>query len=210
MKEVFFDLAVSKQEGDFIRTGLSLEGEVASDILTALEVFPYLGSLIKLGKIGVNYMDLHFVRKMAKFLKMSEDIPEDNKEAFLQKLSDRQRQKLYEYLVHFLYEAESDEKAEVMGLLYRERILNRIDDSLFLRLCAVVVKCFIDDITYLNRYVEPNETMDYITDNLSSYGLLTRYMHHRVENSALKMSTQYKLNNIGLSLYNILKTSQWC
>lgn len=208
MKEDFFDLAVSKQEGDFIKTGLSLEGEVASDILEALEVFPYLGSLIKLGKIGVNYMDLHFVRKMAKFLKKSEDIPEDKKEAFLQKLSDRQRQKLYEYLVHFLYAAESDEKAEVMGLLYRERILNRIDDSLFLRLCAVIVKCFIDDLKYLNRYVEPCETIDYITDNLSSYGLLTRSMHDRVVNSTLQISTQYKLNDVGRRLYNIINTKQ--
>lgn len=88
---------------------MQLEGEVASDILTYLGELPWLGSLIKLGKVGSNFIDLHFIYKIAKFLQQSEDIADEEKEKFLQRLDKKQRKEMYEYLIHLLYAVESAE-----------------------------------------------------------------------------------------------------
>lgn len=208
MPEDIFDLSVSGYEKDFIKKGLQLEGEIASDILTVLEKFPWLGSLIKLGRIGSGFIDLHFVYKIAKFLQQSEDIPEEKKEKFLQKIDKKQRKKMYEYLMHFLYVAESAEKAEIMGIIYRERIFNRIDDSLFLRLCSVIKSSFVEDLKHLGEYVELNDKNDYITDNLASCGLIS-IPASNFKGESLIIESRYTLSNIGKTLYEILKSARW-
>lgn len=209
MQEDIFDLAVSEQEGEFIKKVSELEAEIISDFIAEFKDFRFIGPLIKIGKIGVNYMDLHFVRKLGKFLSQSEDIPTEKKEDFVKKMDGRRRKKLYEYLIHFLYVAEREEKAEIMGLVYRERVLDRIDDDMLLRLCSVISKAFVEDLRHLNSYVGLSEMSNHITDNLSACGLLSSRMHDRYENKTLIMSTAYTLNNVGQSLYKILNEAEW-
>lgn len=210
MAEDIFDLAVSGFEKDFIKKGLQLEGEVASDILAYLGKLPWIGSLIKLGKVGSSFIDLHFVYKIAKFLQKSEEIPNEDKEKFLQKLDKKQRKKMYEYLMHFLFAAESGDKAEIMGYIYSERIMNNIDDSMFLRLCTVIKGLFIDDLAFLESYVAPSDYKGYVTDNLYVAGLLEQFSSNDYEEvpgkSYYSMSTglKYRLNEIGSCLYKIL------
>jgi len=209
MKEDIFDLMVSNKESEYIKKVGELEAEMIADFVEEFKEFPFVGPLIKLGKIGVNYMDLHFVRKIGKFLSKSEHISTEKKERFLQKLDGRRRKKLYEYLVHFLYVAESDEKAEIMGYVYGERILDRIDDEMLLRICAAVNKSFVDDLKQLGLYLEPNADLNFVTDNLNSYGLLTGYLDQSVKEGALSMRTKHQLNDIGMSLYRILRENGW-
>ena len=210
MAEDIFDLAVSGSEKDFIKKGLQLEGEVASDILTYLGELPWLGSLIKLGKVGSNFIDLHFIYKIAKFLQQSEDIADEEKEKFLQRLDKKQRKKMYEYLIHFLYAVESAEKAELMGFVYRERILNHIDDSLFLRLCSVIKNSFVEDLKCLGEYVELSDRNDYVNDNLISLGLLSVPTPIVNDNNGTDIfETRHILNYTGKNLYQILKSANW-
>lgn len=209
MKEDIFDLMVSERESEYIKKVGELEAEIIADFVEEFKDFPFVGPLIKLGKIGVNYMDLHFVRKIGKFLSKSEHISNEKKERFLQKLDGRRRKKLYEYLVHFLYVAENDEKAEIMGYVYGERVLDRIDDEMLLRLCAAVNKSFVDDLRQLGAFVQPSEASGYIADNLSACGLLTSSLSNRVENTTLMMSTSYQLNDVGRTLHNILNENGW-
>lgn len=209
MREDIFDLTVSDKEKDFVNKVSKLELDIISDILEELKGVRFIGSLIKIGRIGANYLDLHFVRKIARFLKRSEDIPVEKKEAFLDKLDKKQRQKLYEHLVHFLYVAESDDKAEIMGILYRERVLDQIDDNLFLRLCAVVNNSYVEDLKQLGQYKEPTQTMDYVGDNLSSCGLISTYMDQRFSDGKLALLTSRKLNAVGEKLHDILCKAQW-
>lgn len=210
MAEDIFDLAVSGYEKDFIKNALKLEGEVASEILNFLEKTPWLGSLIKLGEIGKGVMDLHFIYKIAKFLQQSEDISDEEKERFLEKLDPKQRKKMYEYLVHFLYEAEIAEKAEIMGYFYRERIMNYIDDSIFLRLCSVIKRLFVDDLACLESYIESSEYEGCVTDNLYVSGILEQYSSNDYEKVpgksyySMSIGLKYRLNETGKILYKIL------
>ena len=96
--EDIFDLSVSKKEHEFVRNGLALELDVSADIVETFCEIPYIGSLIKLGKVGSKFQEQHFVRKVARFLEKEMDIPEKKKEKFLNSLTPKRRKKLYEYL----------------------------------------------------------------------------------------------------------------
>jgi uncharacterized membrane protein len=206
--EDIFDLSVSKKEKEFVRLGLNLELEVTADIVETLRDIPYLGSLIKLGRIGKKFQELHFIRKLAKFLEKDQDVPNEKKEKFLLSLHLNQRKRLFEYLTHYLLRAEDDAKADVMGYIYRERILGQIDNDLFLRLCSIVDRSFVSDLKELPEYVVENKDKkddDYIVANaLINLGL--------IDNISMDMwgdHTILELNDIGQTLHRILSKNGW-
>ena len=199
-----FDLWVAKEENKFVEKSLLLESDVFSDVWEEMKDFPWVGSLIKLGKVGKCFMDLKFVWKIGRFLKKSEDIEQEKKEAFLAKLDKKDRKRMNEYLMHLLYTAEEDRKADVMGMVYRDRILGNIDNDMFLRLCSAVNKVYIDDVVKLKDYVTPNPKDDYISNNLYSSALL-KLSDSESEDGGLYIGVRYELNDIGRHLLRILK-----
>ena len=64
----------SKQDKEFVMKNGSLEFEVFADIVKTAEDIPYIGSLFKLGRVALNYMDYCFVRKLHYFLAESESL----------------------------------------------------------------------------------------------------------------------------------------
>ena len=199
-----FDLSVAKDEDKFVKKSLQLESEVFSDIFEEMKVFPWFGSLIKLGMVGKSFLDLRFVRKIGRFLQQSEDITQEKKQAFLDKLDKKDRKRMYEYLMHLLYTAEEDKKADVMGKVYRDRIMGNIDNDIILRLCSAINKVYIDDVDRLRDYINPNPKDDYVTNNLYSSGLL-QTTESKFEGSAFVVGGSYVLNDIGRHLLRILK-----
>ena len=167
-----FELQQSAQDKEFILKNGSLEFEVFADILNTAGNLPYIGSLFKLGKVAVNYMDYRFVRKLHFFLEPSEQVGPEQKKEFLDNLSEPDNKRISGYLTQLLYSSEEDAKASLMGKIYRSRLLGEIDNNMMLRLCSVVNKAFLPDLDHLAEYVEDNDSYDYIRDNLNSLGLL--------------------------------------
>ena len=202
-----FDLSASKEEGKFVKDALLLESEVASDIIEEMNGFPWLGALIKLGRVGKGFLDLRFIWKIGRFLNQSADIDQKTKEVFLAKLNKKDRKKMYEYLMHLLYTAEEDRKADVMGMVYRDRIMNNINNDMFLRLCSSINKVYIDDVDRLVDYVKPKFKSDYITNNLYSSGLL-QMRNAEVKGTGLNLGGEFELNEVGKHLLRILEQSR--
>lgn len=167
-----FELQQSAQDKEFVLKNGSLEFEVFADILNTAGDLPYIGSLFKLGKVAVNYMDYRFVRKLHFFLEPSEQVGPEQKKEFLDSLSEPDNKRISGYLTQLLYSSEEDAKASLMGKIYRSRLLGEIDNDMMLRLCSVVNKAFLPDLDHLAEYVEDNDSYDYIRDNLNSLGLL--------------------------------------
>jgi len=167
-----FELQQSAQDKEFVLKNGSLEFEVFADILNTAGDLPYIGSLFKLGKVAVNYMDYRFVRKLHFFLEPSEQVGPEKRKEFLDSLSEPDNKKISGYLTQLLYSSEEDAKASLMGKIYRSRLLGEIDNNMMLRLCSVVNKAFLPDLDHLAEYVEDNDSYDYIRDNLNSLGLL--------------------------------------
>ena len=106
--------------------------------------------------------------------------------------------------MHLLYTAEEDKKADVMGKVYRDRIMGNISNDIFLRLCSAINKVYIDDVDRLRDYIKPNPKDDYVTNNLYSSGLL-QTTESKFEGSAFVVGGSYVLNDIGRHLLRILK-----
>lgn len=205
-----FGLQQSKADLDFIKTNANLEFEVAADIIETCQNLPYIGSLFKLGKVAVNYMDWNFIRKLGKFLNESAQISEEKKEKFINNLDKGDYKRIYEYMSHLLYTAEEDGKAVLMGKIYKTRLLDAIDNDMMLRLCSIVNKSFLQDLQYLERYTVVCEDADYITDNLNALGLLKdegNMYETDSEDGWTRTgfgSTKHSLNEIGRRLFEII------
>lgn len=206
--EDIFALSISKKETEFVKSGLELEMDVSADIIETFCDVPYIGSLIKLGMLGSKVQELHFIKKLASFLEKEKDIPTQKKEKFLNSLSPKRRKKMYEYLIHYLLTAEDDEKARIMGVIFCERVYDRINDEMFLRLCSAINKIFVFDLTCLQYYLQPNYNTDYVTNSLYSCGLLDT-IKSSFNGGVWNPGGGFVLNAVGKQLYDILSNENW-
>ena len=156
-----FELQQSAQDKDFVLKNGSLEFEAFADILNTAKDLPYIGSLFKLGKVAVNYMDYRFIRKLHFFLEQSESLEPEKKNEFLDSLSESDNKRINGYLTQLLYSSEEDAKASLMGKIYRSRLLGEIDNDMMLRLCSVVNKVFVDDLQQLVTYLKSTDYQGY-------------------------------------------------
>ena len=203
-----FEIQQSKTDKEFVLKNGSLEFEVFADIFERAGNLPYIGSLFKLGKVAINYMDYRFVRKLHFFLAESENIKQEKKEKFLNSLSEKDYKRINAMMTHLLYSADEDGKATLMGKIYRSRLLGEIDDEMMLRLCSVVNKAFLSDLDHLHEYTTENDSDDYIRDNLNALGLLQDLGNVKFPQNGNKViptfgNTIYKLNGIGMELLRI-------
>lgn len=203
-----FEIQQSKDDREFVLKNGSLEFEVFADILKTAGDLPYIGSLFKLGKVAVNYMDYRFVRKLHFFLAESENIDQERKIKFLSSFDKKDYKRINAMMTHLLYSAEEDGKASLMGKIYRSRLMGEIDDEMMLRLCSVVNRAFLADLDHLNEYVTENDSNDYIRDNLNALGLLQDLGSVKFPQQGNHViptfgNTIYKLNGIGKELLRI-------
>ena len=200
-----FELALSKNENEFVKKALTSEFEVTVDIVQVLSAFPYVGSLVKLGVIGCKYIELRFIRKLAKFLESDLSIPYNEKERFVNSLKDSDRKKIQDYVVQYLLHAEDDEKAVLMGYLYKSCVLDNIDKVMFLRLCSIIDRSFVDDLRKLKDYINENDEYSVIANNFINLGLMDNYT-----GGFWKDKSTFQLNEVGKKLYEILNENNWC
>lgn len=206
-----FEIQQSKQDKEFVMKNGSLEFEVFADILKTAEDIPYIGSLFKLGKVALNYMDYCFVRKLHYFLAESDNIEPEKKEEFLNGLDKKDYKRINAMMTQLLYTADEDGKATLMGKIYRSRLMEEIDNNMMLRLCSVVNKAFLPDLEHLHEYVEDNSSYDYVRDNLNSLGLLRNlggtYQKENGEWAGVGFGPAiHRLNDVGKELLRIMLT----
>lgn len=206
-----FEIQQSKQDKEFVMKNGSLEFEVFADILKTAEDIPYIGSLFKLGKVALNYMDYCFVRKLHYFLAESDNIEPEKKEEFLNGLDKKDYKRINAMMTQLLYTADEDGKATLMGKIYRSRLLGEIDEEMMLRLCSVVNKAFLADLDHLEEFIGENASDDHIRDNLNSLGLLQDLgTLYEVEQEDFHTSgigpSKHQLNVVGRELLRILNS----
>ena len=204
-----FDLQQSHSDTDFVVKNANLELEVGADIFETVCNIPYVGSIIKLGKVALSYIDYRFFRKLGRFLKYANEIPESEMREFLDSISKEDKKRISDYLTQLLYTAEDEEKADLMGKIFARRALGEIDNDMMLRLCSIVSRSFISDLGHLSEYLQVSENNTFITDNLVALGLLSD-CGNVYEESTEEMDstgfgpTKHTLNQVGITLYKIM------
>jgi hypothetical protein len=125
--------------------------EVSLDKLIAdstLREIPVIGSLLNLYKVSTGIRELFTIKKIIRFLFQQKGVSVEEKEKFLQKLSDNRgySDNVFEKLLILLERLDDIEKSKVVGNLFKALVKNKISKEDFFKLCFVVDNSFIDEI----------------------------------------------------------------
>ena len=197
-----FEIERSKRDADFIKQNGELELEVAADIIETYKDVPYVGSLLKFGKVFINVKDWCFTKKLAKFLIVSEDIDDKIKNQFYSSLSQENYKHISAYLIHLLSTEEN--KAMIMGSIYKARLMNRINNNEMLRLCSVVARAFLPDLKSLPDYLEENTNISIEAQSIINLGLIDNFLGGEWTNHKTCC-----LNGTGKLFHEIWSESAW-
>lgn len=204
MQVDLFKLQKSKADIAFIKKGADLNFDVLSQIVDSSQDIPVLGPILKLGKLGLNYIDFLFIKKLGMFLEQSENVNEEEKQKFLDRLNPDDNKRISSFLTHLLYTSEEEEKAKIMGIIYKARLLNEIDNDRMLRLCSIVSKSFLPDLKKLPNYTEKSHEGSVEANNFINLGLIDNSVAGVFVNKPF-----WQLNDIGNQLYEILNQNKW-
>lgn len=204
MRVNIFEIQRSKTDLDFIKKGMDCDLDVLSQIIDSSQDIPILGSILKLSKLGLNYIDFLFIKKLGTFLEQSENISEELKQNFLNRLSYKDNKRISSYLLQLLYTSEEEEKAKIMGMIYKARILNEIDNDMMLRLCSTIYRSFLPDLKKLPFYKKQNKEDSIEANNFINLGLIDNFV-----GGVWVDEPSWQLNNIGNQLYEILNKNKW-
>ena len=155
-------------------------------------------------KVGINIKDWYFINKLSTFLEQSSDISNEKKEKFIESLNESDYKRISSYLTHLLYASEEEEKARIMGMIYKSRLLNEIDNDLMLRLCSIVCKSFLPDLKKLPLYIDNGKEKSIEANNFINLGLIDCYV-----GGIWIDEPSWQLNEIGEKLCNILSQNNW-
>lgn len=206
-------LAESHYSDEVVRKGLSDELDVAVDIVKTSMGVPYVGSVVKLYQVGSSLFSFyHYYRKLAHFLRHAIEIPINQRRNFIDSWNPEMRLKAAEYITNVLSTAEDTDKAEVLGLLYKARLLDQIDDEMLLRLTSIVNRIYIRDLRLIDANPDGTYDDDNILSNFTACGMIADrtgvWNEHEMRRDS-NGSLACHFNSAGASLYNILKTNGW-
>lgn len=199
-----FDIQKSSPDIKYLKDNINIGLDITTDIIDSLSEMPILGSLLKIGKIGLNVIDLFFIKKLAKFIEQSDGISEKEKNNFLCSLDKKDYEHISSYLLHLLYISEEEDKAKILGMIYKARLLDEIDNNMMLRLCSIVYKSFLPDLKKLPSYKEQNVEDSIEANNFINLGLVDNFV-----GGVWVDEPSWKLNEIGNQLYEILNQNKW-
>lgn len=152
--------------------------------------------------------DILFYKKVSGFLEEVEksNVTDHQIENFKLEIRaiDNFEQKIHEYLLNLINNAESEDKARIMGYIYVAAVSKNIDADMMLRLCSIVNRIYIGDLYELPKYVASSGEDSVAANNFIASGLIDSYVGgYWVD------APSYKLNSLGETLYNILNQNKW-
>lgn len=179
--------------------------------LSIVDLLPFVSIKDMFGAIQESrcaVSDILFYKKVSGFLEEVEKtkVTDLQIEEFKLALNsiDNFEQKIHEYLLNFINNAESEDKARIMGYIYVAAVSRQINVDMMLRLCSIVNKIFISDLYELPKYVN-----SYIEDSIAANNFITAGLIDSYVGGTWVETPSYKLNEIGKNLFDILDQNNW-
>jgi hypothetical protein len=166
--------AIARTEGEEIAIETS---DLVIDSITDSEIVekvPFVSWLVKAQKIGQSVRDQLFARKLARFLDSLEDIPQEQREAFLREIAtdETKRTKFAETLITILDRFEDAEKADMLADAFKAYLSGHISYEEFHRFARAIDRCFVMDLSQLFKFDGPTDDYPIQAVDLAGAGLL--------------------------------------
>jgi hypothetical protein len=140
-----------------------------------LRDIPVIGVITGMMKAGRDMRDSLFLRKVAIFLKeMSQTSAEDCAKFVAQFDSDEKQHEFGQAILMLLDRSEDMNKPRLIAKIITAHIQEHIDAAKTMRLCAIVNRCFTQDLSILENFSEGTQGENSaIAESLFSVGLLS-------------------------------------
>ena len=186
--------------------------DVSIDMLTKSDVLkdiPVFGIGFKGYSLYKSISESFFTKKLLKFLIELKEIPLLEREEFISQLEfKKETNKAGEKLLITLNRLDDDEKASMIGKLFKYTILGEIEYDDFNRLTYIIDKGYITDLKLLKDNLYLYHMNDDIKINLYQIGLIKQSISDIKRERKLQISTggiqadiqpklTYKINTIG-------------
>lgn len=149
---------------------------ILDDAMTdgVLKDIPILGTIVKLYKSGVGIKGYIFVKKLNKFLTALKDVPEKQREDFLNRinLDTAFKKKVGESLILILDRLDNLDKSDYIAKAFKAYMEERISYEMFLRVSSAIDRSFLPDLLLLKDVGDPKNFDSDTILNLSTSGLL--------------------------------------
>lgn len=185
---------------------LSESGNISNAFLDGLIPLLPVGSIAKsFFQSGIAIRDYFFLKKLNTFLFSinTEDISDEEIDDFFKTVGNN-KEKVEEYLLGLLISVESEDKALLMGYVYKAAVKGCINHMQMLRLCSIINRSFVYDLKAIADYEDESENLSIEAMNLINLGLIDNYI-----GGFWKNHPTIKLNETGLLLLKILKNEHW-
>jgi len=177
--------------------------ELGTTILDSILAVPMGGIFVSIYKLKVGIADYLLCKKFAHFLGPMSEM-EDEVDDYLETMEAEEREKLAEYLFSLLSNAESSDKTQLMGFVFKSTVHGEIDQGMMLRLVSIVGRSFVLDLQELPKYLRPNEDVTIATNEFVNLGLIDNEV-----GGYWKDAPTLELNEVGKTLYRILDKEGW-
>jgi hypothetical protein len=131
-------------------------GEVALDTQIAegiVQEIPILGSFVKLARAAASVPDKIFARKVDRFLTAFEPCTDEQVQGFRERLEANpgESQKAGEAALHSINAADDDEKAKIVGILFRHYLSAAVALDELRQMLSAINRAFVEDLRDLVR-----------------------------------------------------------
>ncbi len=195
VRDIFCDLAE-------VALDSRLDDGVVKDI-------PVIGILANLGGAVLSVRDRIFLRKVARFLEASRELPPKTVDAFLASLESEKVQEAVGEKLLLLIERQDDlDKAGILGEVFAHFVAGGIDREHFDMLAHAVTQAYLGDLYRLWTYeTRPGDLDDALGQSLLAVGLVLLEVRIGDADYAGNMPAlnRYKLSPLGKKLGKILR-----
>lgn len=191
--------------------------EVVLDAITddkTLEAIPIVNTLTKGGAAVLSFRDRIFVKKISTFLKEVEAIDPERRKEYLESLEeDGERERAGEQLLVLIDRLDSEEKAKLVGRLFRKRVEGNLSESWFSVIVNAIDKVYYKELHMLRAGVKnPNILKDQVGEIFVPYRIVDRKLRiavlpdrmARAGSGEASAEVSYELTKIGKVLLNVL------
>lgn len=182
---------------------ISPTADLLGSIADCLHAVPF-GSIAQFViKIGIDIHAYHFMKMFSEFLDPLSG-KEDEANAYVNALSKKELERISEYLTSLLANADSTEKARIMGFIFKATVRKSINEEMMLRLVSIVGRAFVSDLKSLPTFKDPSEDFSIAANEFVNLGLIDNE-----PGGHWKDRPTLQLNDIGNTLYSILEKENW-
>lgn len=196
--------------------------DIGKDVLDAgLEVFindkdllnsiPGISAIAKMFNGVSNISNAISLKKFLKFMSKIEEIDLDERKKYYEKHiknDDDFKDKIWMYIER----VDDMEKATIIGTIFKKLVMGQIDKDLFFRLCNIIDKLYIGDLTFLK-----NSTKYFIISDCNGYPIKKDFNEYiaNIGDPGFNLDTGYtiseyknieasSLSSVGITIKSIL------